>query len=543
MNENKPVSGLTMPVSEIGRTSPFRFLMPAWKMLVALFSTKKSLTDIAYTNQEVAALFLAVSNNGEGCVDDQTWKDLDLEKYCASLTSGVSILGQQGIHLRLRKRSEDDNAIVALLDDAELRGNLKNAFDAMRGLEFDVSPLVFASPKVAIPWWVKFLLPFQILLLLAMLAPSLSLMMLIPLAGLILFTFVIQASWLTHIERHDEKLFALRTILHTGLTLAKLAPQRNYPILHSFLSQINDIQKIKRDLSRPIVETGSQITKLYADWFFLRNISHHFKATRIIRENQGLLRRWYLLIANLEADLAMANHISMQSHFCWATPHPGNSILLKDVINPLLVNASAVSFATDEMGVFLSGQNGAGKSTFLRTLGLNLLVGRAFGFCYADKATIAMRLVYTSIQIEDSMADGESLYVAELNRAKKLLESSRGEHSGIYIIDEIFRGTNHLESVSVAAALIHKLTQHALVIVSSHNLVLAPLLAKYLIPMQVISETGGVVIKPGLLEKPNGIALLDTIEMDESISNNARSVSIWLSSYLAHPKNCPDLLQ
>ncbi len=543
MNENMTDSTLTLQTAESGAIGPLRLLKHAYRKLIALFWTKKSLTDIAYTNQEIAALFLAVTQNGEGCVDDQTGKDLDLDKYCASLKSGVSILGQQGIHLRLRKRNEDDNAIATLLDNAELRSALKKAFQPMRSLEFDVSALLFDPQKIVTPWWVKFLLPFQILLLVAMLASAFSLMMLVPLAGLIVLTFLIQASWLTHIERHDEKLIALRTILHAGCDIAKLAETQLSPILDSFLPQRNDIQKIKRGLTRPVFETGGQITKLYADWFFLKNITHHFKASKIIRENQALLQRWYLLIANLETDLAMANHMREQPKFCWAVPDSGNLISLKDVINPLLANACPMSFATDEMGVFLSGQNGAGKSTFLRTLGLNLLVGRAFGFCYADKATISMRPVYTSIQIEDSMADGESLYVAELNRAKTLLDSSRGEHSGIYIIDEIFRGTNHLESVSVAAALIHSLTQHALVIVSSHNLVLAPLLAKCLLPMQVITEKSGVVIKPGLLEKPNGIALLDTMELEESMSNNARSVSHWLSAYLAHPKNCPDLLQ
>lgn len=98
-------------------------------------------------------------------------------------------------------------------------------------------------------------------------------------------------------------------------------------------------------------------------------------------------------------------------------------------------------------GAFISEQNGIGKSTLLRTVGLNLLVARAFGFCYARKATVSMLPVYASMQNEDSLLGGESLYIAELQRARELLAAAAGPHRGILIIDEFFRGTNHMESV------------------------------------------------------------------------------------------------
>ena len=501
-----------------------------------------------YTNCEIGMLFETVKQKTEGSIDDQTWKDLDLKAYCAKLTLKVSILGQQAIHLRLRQGKSDPDASVintrygVLMSDSELRNDLAKTLKPLRGMENEMSNLLFGDLEIETPLRERSVLSVQIIILLSMISALFSLTLLLPLVFFLLFAFVAQASWLPKVERFDPKLAGLRCILNVACELSDLAKTRGSSVIHDFIVDFNQIEICRKGLSRSILERALPGAELYADWFFLRNIQCYFKAAKIIRQNRRFLQRCYIQLADLEADLALANHM-IQSDFCWARQHSGNRVTLIDVVNPLLTGAEPVTFATDGKSVFLSGQNGSGKSTFLRTLGLNLVVGRAFGFCYASKADIPMGLVYTSIQIEDSMANGESLYIAELRRARELLESSTGAHAGIYIVDEIFQGTNHLESVSAAAAFIHKLSRNALTVVSSHNLILAALLGKWLTPMQVTSIAGDIRLSPGVLDHPNGIALLAASGFDEDISVNAARVSAWLSSYLSHPKDCPALLK
>ncbi|MEO6921503.1 MAG: AAA family ATPase [Collimonas sp.] len=215
------------------------------------------------------------------------------------------------------------------------------------------------------------------------------------------------------------------------------------------------------------------------------------------------------------------------------------------MVNPLPRNAVPVSIALDGRGVFLSGQNGAGKSTVLRTIGLNLVIGRAFGFCYAASASMSSAPVYCSIQIEDSMNGGESLYMAELRRARELLQASERDAGCVFLIDEIFRGTNQLDSVSAAAAVLHSLAQRSLLLVSSHNLVLSPLLERWLTPLRVERKAGShddMFLAPGILVDPNGIALLTSSGFNAEVASKADKVSAWLSDYLSHPKECPNLL-
>lgn len=551
MNEN-PLLEAGFPRSHTDTVSP----PPFWKRLINVlrnFVTKKEEPlDCPYTFDEIGALFKAITKADEGCIDDQTWKDLDLNAYSEKLSPQISIFGQQTIHLRLRKGVTDTECEVAadryrmLQEDKVLCSQLRETFQPLRGLNVEVSGIVFGKINLNPPWWMKGLWPFQILTLLAVGGSITSLAWLSTLCVLVILLFAAQASWNTEVERFAPKLETLRTMLRVAKDLAILAKTKRYPSIQEFPKELADIERVSGVLTRSTFETEVPGAMLYADWFLLLNIRHHFRAIETIKQSQLFLQRCYQLIGDLEADLAVAQHLSHEGRICWAARHSSNTIAFTEVVNPLLLDAAPLSIKLDGKGAFLSGQNGSGKSTFLRTLGINLVVGRAFGFCYAIQAGIPAVPVYTSIQIEDSMSGGESLYIAELRRARELLNSSNGIHKGVYIIDEIFRGTNHLESVSAAAAVIHALAQNALVIVSSHNLVLSALLEKWLTPLRVESHgttLSNITITPGVLDDPNGIALLSSTGFDSRISANANSVLSWLSGYLAHPRECPDILQ
>ena len=112
----------------------------------------------------------------------------------------------------------------------------------------------------------------------------------------------------------------------------------------------------------------------------------------------------------------------------------------------------------------------------------------------------------------------------------------------VCLIDEIFRGTNHEESVSAAAAVLDTLARDALVVVSSHNLVLGPLLAHRLAPWLVARHADGVLgLEPGVLGRTNGIALLAGHGFSAAVQDKAGQVAAWLASQ-RHAETGADLL-
>ena len=120
----------------------------------------------------------------------------------------------------------------------------------------------------------------------------------------------------------------------------------------------------------------------------------------------------------------------------------------------------------------------SGKSTFLRTLGVNLCLAYIGGPVNAnDMRVIPMRL-FTCIQISDSLSNGISYFYAEVQRLKKLLEALQKEDDFplFFLIDEIFRGTNNKERRIGSRAYVQSLIQgRGVGVISTHDLELVKL--------------------------------------------------------------------
>jgi DNA mismatch repair ATPase MutS len=131
-------------------------------------------------------------------------------------------------------------------------------------------------------------------------------------------------------------------------------------------------------------------------------------------------------------------------------------------------------------GTFLlvTGSNMSGKSTLLRSLGVNVVLAQAGGPVCATSLSLPPLALATSILVEDSLEDGVSFFMAELLRIRKVVDAaSRAEGEGrtlLYLLDEILRGTNTRErQIAVRRVLSYLLAKGALGAISTHDLELA----------------------------------------------------------------------
>lgn len=491
--------------------------------------------DYPFVPSDVALYHRTVHGADTGLIDAQTWDDMLLQPYSAQLAQQTSIFGQQELHRRLQAPADADSVaasavrVRALAADAGQRQQLHQTCDSLRRADREIGAYLFGAAAPAKPRWTPLLrwLPLAFLLsaVLALVSGWL------PLWGLVLALWVaLMGVQLRFREEADEWTrihHAIQQMLRTHSLLARL----DAPLAAPFREDAARAGKINRAIGKSMMRLlpgGRE----YADWLWLLNIRDYFDSRETVRLNVEALRHSFRMVAALEADLALARQLAQTPRHCWATH--GAEVALADAVHPLLEEASPLSLALEQRGAFISGQNGVGKSTLLRTAGLNLILARAFGFCYADSAVTPGLPVYSSMQSEDALDGGESLYIAELRRARELLALAR-RAPAIFIIDEIFRGTNHLESISAATAVLHTLSEHGKVMVSSHNLVLAPLLANRLAPLCVAHVDGRLALAPGVLKETNGISLLATRGFDEAISAKASRVFDWLSDYMTHP--------
>lgn len=149
--------------------------------------------------------------------------------------------------------------------------------------------------------------------------------------------------------------------------------------------------------------------------------------------------------------------------------------------HPLLLDEQKVSndFTFDKIGevVIITGSNMSGKSTFLRTLGINLCLAFAGGPVNATTLRTTLLRMFTCIKVSDSVTDGYSYFYAEVRRLKELLtELQRDGYPLFFLIDEIFKGTNNRERLIGSRSYVHALVgRNCLGCISTHDLELVTL--------------------------------------------------------------------
>ena len=130
--------------------------------------------------------------------------------------------------------------------------------------------------------------------------------------------------------------------------------------------------------------------------------------------------------------------------------------------------------------VILTGSNMSGKSTFLRTLGINLILARAGSAATAQHFEFYPYDVFVSMRITDSLQDSESFFYAELKRLRQIIEHLNAGNKTFILLDEILRGTNSDDKHSGTVGLIRQLTANkATGIIATHDLTVALLTKEY----------------------------------------------------------------
>ncbi|MDD5371238.1 MAG: MutS family DNA mismatch repair protein, partial [Anaerolineaceae bacterium] len=200
------------------------------------------------------------------------------------------------------------------------------------------------------------------------------------------------------------------------------------------------------------------------------------------------LKKWLDTWYEIEALCSLANYSWLNPGYAFPQMltnevDPGQEIFIAQGLgHPLIPENKRVSndysIQKLETVAIVTGSNMAGKSTFLRTIGINLCLVNAGGPVAAAELSTRLFRLFTCIQVSDSLADGISYFYAEVRRLKQLLVEldSSSQYPLFFLIDEIYRGTNNRERRIGSQAYIHALSHSQGVgVVSTHDLDLVQL--------------------------------------------------------------------
>jgi DNA mismatch repair ATPase MutS len=259
---------------------------------------------------------------------------------------------------------------------------------------------------------------------------------------------------------------------------------------------------------------------------FLWDIQWLWAFRRWRNENGGRLRPWLEMVGQLES-LASLAIISFENP-SWVFPEiiEGEPLLeAKAMAHPLLPADTRVAndFSLQRRGeiVIITGSNMSGKSTLMRTVGINLVLAFAGAPVCAEGFKCSVVELHTSMRLRDDLEKRISSFYAELLRIKGIVEAARSGKKVLFLVDEIFRGTNSKDRHEGAMSVLRQLHDlSAAGLVSTHDLELARLeeIEPEFFRNQHFQESyvnGKIIfnfkIEPGISKTTNAIHLLKMV--------------------------------
>ena len=215
------------------------------------------------------------------------------------------------------------------------------------------------------------------------------------------------------------------------------------------------------------------VTAIVFNGMFLYNL-HVLKALLKWKENYTTeLEKWINVIGEFETLNSLANLSYNNPDFVFPEINSEYKIGFSDLGHPLLNPATRVGNDTHfypESFVILTGSNMSGKSTFLRSLGVNMVLGGIGSVVCAIKATIHPLPVLVSMRLSDSLADSESYFFAEIKRLKQIMEALEDQPAFV-LLDEILRGTNSDDKRNGTIEVVKKvIAKNAIGAIATHDI-------------------------------------------------------------------------
>lgn len=265
------------------------------------------------------------------------------------------------------------------------------------------------------------------------------------------------------------------------------------------------------------------------DVFFLFSV-HFCRATGRWRSANGkLVPAWLEALGEFEALASLAAWRYENPHTCVPEWLEGPArIEGRELRHPLLPRRSVIANSL-QLGptlqlLLVSGSNMSGKSTFLRTVGVNVILAHAGAHVSAESLSLTRLSLGASIRTVDSLQEGASRFYAELQRIKQVADAAAAEPTLLFLLDELLSGTNsHDRRIGASAIVRSLLAQGALGLVTTHDLALAaiadadPERASNVHFEDQITE-GRIQfdyrMKPGVVRTSNALALMRAVGLE-----------------------------
>lgn len=261
---------------------------------------------------------------------------------------------------------------------------------------------------------------------------------------------------------------------------------------------------------------GIDILADYLNILFLIKERNYFKISKYIENNKNEIINLFFLIGKLDTLISISLYRESIDNFVEPEFLEEDKILeIEGVYHPLLDNPVKNSFNIKKRGVIITGSNMSGKSTFIRTIGVNAIFAQTIYTCLASQYKTSFFNIASSVSLNDNIIKGKSYYLSEAEAIHNIIKICDCSKCSLVLIDEIFNGTNPIERIGAAVEILNYLVEkNTLAIVSTHDLKLTEMIEGYetYYFKEKVSVKGlkfDYSIRKGVCHERNAVKILD----------------------------------
>ncbi|MCU0443727.1 MAG: hypothetical protein MUE85_02340 [Microscillaceae bacterium] len=233
------------------------------------------------------------------------------------------------------------------------------------------------------------------------------------------------------------------------------------------------------------LENGASAGGIIFNGFFMWSLQYLYRLEKWQLNLKSDVEQWFVAIGEVDALASLANLAYNHPEYTYPEVSPSEfKLLAQGLGHPLLNPQARVDNPVNFYGLgqlkVITGANMAGKSTYLRTVGVNLILAMTGAVVCAQSFDFQPIPIYTSMRTKDSLQANESFFYAELKRLKGLIDTLSQGQIIFIILDEILKGTNSADQHTGSKALIEQLVKlQGVGLIATHDLSLGELANQY----------------------------------------------------------------
>lgn len=485
-------------------------------------------------------------------IDDQTWFDLDMDYVYRRINQCVSPAGEEYFYYLLRTPDLQGDRTEQIVSLAEFYRKHEDDRKDILSIFYDIR----SKKRTAFADFLNLLddtqkeHPLFDYVSFGLLIISIFVFLIKPKSGLFPLLVIVILNIFTYLKKKGDIGFRFGSITQiVDLINCSKKVYDKMPVDQVIFQPLKE--KLEEELAalKPVVrygwllsskENSGDFISVMLDYFCM--VTHldlicYNLVSGIIEKDLRTVEELFESAGTLEVSLSVGSFyefLNNRGGYCkpfYLGIRENNEIIAMDVRHPLLRNP--VSNSIDgKRSVLITGSNASGKSTFLRTIGLNVLLCETIGCAAASQFRMQHYRLFSSMSVSDNLKENESYFMAESKMLKRITEASEGVYPVLALLDEVLKGTNTLDRIAASSKILDDLNKRNIIIfAATHDLELTHLLNQgfdnyhFEETMEGNDISFSYKLKKGRASTRNAMKLLLAMGYDEQVIHSAEQMA------------------